>query len=259
VGNATDIIPRLGNAEHETNKHCECEDCTQDRVLRKCPNPHSCATAAQKRLGEILPKWDPRTPDTYRIFEQLEYSENSVTFRDTEQIQTLAEGFRVFTKLSKDQNNLLIQNQQAPTIAHQAPNIQPVNIYVGAASHRGGDADAAAGIGIFYSEEDPRNQIIKLPAEIEQSVSAAEILAAIIVLRETDPNAPLHFESHRNVLLKCPEKLPAWEDRGWVNIKKWGSTTSPTLNSQNQTSKHDLHRFEGETRRKKFAESSRDG
>ncbi|KAJ6566593.1 hypothetical protein B0H19DRAFT_1066884 [Mycena capillaripes] len=201
-------------------KHFECEDCTQDRISRKCPNPRSCATAAQKRLGEILPKWDPQTPDTYKVFEQAGDSESSVTFQDFDQIQTLAERFRIFTKQDKDHNDLPVAN--APALAHQAPDRRPVTVYGGTASQRGGDADAKAGIGIFYSENDPRNLAIKIPDEIDQSISAAEIAAAIIAARGTDPNTPLMMESNRNVLLKCIGKCPIWEDNGWVNIRNGG-------------------------------------
>ncbi|KAJ6571484.1 hypothetical protein B0H19DRAFT_937691 [Mycena capillaripes] len=58
-----------------------------------------------------------------------------------------------------------------------------------------------------------------MPTNLEQSSPAAEILAAIIGVQDSNLHTALEIESQRDTLLKCLKGLPQWEDRGWVHVK----------------------------------------
>ncbi|KAJ6526314.1 hypothetical protein B0H19DRAFT_1084424 [Mycena capillaripes] len=58
-----------------------------------------------------------------------------------------------------------------------------------------------------------------MPADLEQSSSTAEILAAIIGIQDSNLHTALEIESQRDTLLKCLKGLPQWEDQGWVHVR----------------------------------------
>ncbi|KAJ7323927.1 hypothetical protein DFH08DRAFT_635237, partial [Mycena albidolilacea] len=61
IGNGVDIARRLNDPLHYGYASCVCDACEDDRESRGCENPHACAVAAASRLGQILPKWIPKT------------------------------------------------------------------------------------------------------------------------------------------------------------------------------------------------------
>ncbi|KAJ7440757.1 hypothetical protein FB451DRAFT_959977, partial [Mycena latifolia] len=57
VRDAMAVILRLTDASHTPKINCLCYDCVEDRALKHCKNPHSCAMTDRTRLDRLLPKW----------------------------------------------------------------------------------------------------------------------------------------------------------------------------------------------------------
>ncbi|KAJ6552658.1 hypothetical protein DFH09DRAFT_925035 [Mycena vulgaris] len=152
VGDATTIMARLDRDDHAPTRDCICPDCESDRTNKGCLNPHSCALATQKRVTELLPKWNPTTPNAHREFSREEDSEMSTTFQDVAQITNLADEFRVFTKAQQDEGYIA---EIAPYAAHP---YDPVTLYPGAVCKKGGEADAVTGAGIYMADGDTGNR-----------------------------------------------------------------------------------------------------
>src|SRR5712671_6528290 len=47
---------------HTPSAWCNCSDCVRDRI-KKCKNPHECATEAQKKIDALFPKYNPLNID----------------------------------------------------------------------------------------------------------------------------------------------------------------------------------------------------
>ncbi|KAF8141027.1 hypothetical protein K438DRAFT_1995430 [Mycena galopus ATCC 62051] len=134
------------------------------------------------------------------------------TFKDSIPITSLTEGFRVFTKPAK---NMVAPPAQQVRVVVENPPIIPERVYIDAACRRPGDADAKAGFGVFFSPTNPHNTGMKVPMDLEQSLTSAVILGTIWVLRNSPLNTPLHILSGRDTIVKIMKSIHAWEDRGW--------------------------------------------
>ncbi|KAJ7125858.1 hypothetical protein C8R46DRAFT_927518, partial [Mycena filopes] len=179
VGDGMSVMARLNDPIHEAHKKCICAACSDDRIERKCKNPHSCATAVQTRLGQLLPKWDPRVSDLQEE-ENPDEGENTRVFIGPEEISKLTDGFRVFTNAPDP-----VDPSAAQVVAVDADSEDMVVVAFSGHTEHGGTADAKAAIAIFYGEGDPRNESGTLPEDLGQSTSNAEIAAAARAIQRT--------------------------------------------------------------------------
>jgi hypothetical protein len=58
-GQGIEVMARLDSPGHSADPKCICAECIDDRLERKCKNPHRCAIGVRDRLAQIHSKWDP--------------------------------------------------------------------------------------------------------------------------------------------------------------------------------------------------------
>ncbi|KAJ7506141.1 hypothetical protein B0H11DRAFT_1617356, partial [Mycena galericulata] len=160
VGQGFIVLHRLDSADHSTDAECECTACTDDR-MNGCKHPHKCAIAIRDRLSQILPKWDPRTPEITHP-DEAGANSNEEEFRPPTEISNLSEGFRIFTK-NRDKDP---PGEQPPPNPQYIPGEEMIDVAISGHIERAGLADAQCGAGIWYSHDDNRNASIKLPRPI---------------------------------------------------------------------------------------------
>ncbi|KAJ7645320.1 hypothetical protein B0H17DRAFT_847069, partial [Mycena rosella] len=62
TGEGMAILERLSDPAHKRSPVCRCLACDEDRRVRSCNNPIACIQALERRLADLLPKWNPRRP-----------------------------------------------------------------------------------------------------------------------------------------------------------------------------------------------------
>jgi ribonuclease HI len=204
---------------------CHCEDCTKDRE-EGCENPQKCTIDAQKRLNKLTPKLNPLAPihdDNLSLTRRRKV--NNITARQentgiifdpsiTEKT-SLADCFRVFTDPTKISNIPAERQRQARGIAIPE---EEVTVYTDGSCTNNGKADAKAGAGVWFAENDPRNQALKIPGP-DQTNQVGEIAAIIAALEKIPTFAPLTIISDSMYVIDGLTKhLEHWENRGWIEI-----------------------------------------
>ncbi|KAF5330225.1 hypothetical protein D9611_010656 [Ephemerocybe angulata] len=61
VGEMVDHTDNLNTPGCSQRKNCKCPNCKSDR-LKGCENPTKCRRNGLKKLGNLIPEWDPRIP-----------------------------------------------------------------------------------------------------------------------------------------------------------------------------------------------------
>ena len=224
------ISRRLNRADsnHEPTEDCKCPPCKKDRRLN-CKNPHRCASTARDITGLTEEKYNiaihPPKDGLTLTHRRMEKNQKAVIEKNDEIIfdptittrNSLDECFRV-----------LAENPDAlPQPAYRLSNPrreqgQPTNptvVFTDGSCEKNGKLDAICGSGIWFGENDPRNQAIRTPGQ-QQSNQIGEIVAIIVALQQTDPTSPLTIISDsRYAIDGLTKHLGTWEDNGWVNIK----------------------------------------
>ncbi|KAJ7253881.1 hypothetical protein C8J57DRAFT_971791, partial [Mycena rebaudengoi] len=170
---------RMKSEEHSPNAWCECTDCVDDKDMG-CRDPHACAIAVSGRLGELLPKWDPRAPTPGRGAQQQPADDAPVIFKPPPQISHISEGLRVLTKL-----NRVVAGDAAPLVVQVNLEGMSREVVVSGACIGIGQADTQAGSGVWYGEGNHRNKSLRLPENFDQTISSAEIVAALYAVQTT--------------------------------------------------------------------------
>ncbi|KAJ7713544.1 hypothetical protein B0H16DRAFT_1743249 [Mycena metata] len=175
---------------------------------------------ARIRLESMLPKWDPRKEVPEKAPPETVDTEAVITFVEPERIKTLTDGFRIFTKGRTIPNppdgvGLEILVPEGTTVAAFA---------IAGATDSAGTADATAGAGTKLIGTPTRELAVCVPEPLAQSTQSAEIIAALLSVRSTPPDVGLRIDSGKDSLLRAlSTKLPAWEDRGWIETPNAGS------------------------------------
>ncbi|KAJ7133770.1 ribonuclease H-like domain-containing protein [Mycena crocata] len=122
-----------------------------------------------------------------------------------------------------------------------------------------GQDNAIAGAGIFFEEDDPRNRVIRLPEEIEQSNQTAEVVAVKEAVQDFDDDTDLKIESDsKHAINAVTKNMKKWEDRGYIGVanKELHQAAVATLRQRKRKTKfrwvkaHDGHiRNEGADRK----------
>ncbi|KAJ6469574.1 ribonuclease H-like protein [Mycena vitilis] len=102
-------------------------------------------------------------------------------------------------------------------------------VYSDGACKGNGQANAVAGVGVWYGANDPRNIAERCPGD--QTNNRAELIAIVRVLEETPPSKkPLLIKSDSTYSIKCfKEWLPNWIRNGWVTSSKEPVKNAPLI------------------------------
>ncbi|KAJ7138834.1 hypothetical protein C8R46DRAFT_822761, partial [Mycena filopes] len=174
VGQGMIVMERLNSPTHKADAKCLCNACIDDRLERKCKNPHKCATAVRERLTQLKPRWDPQLPEPDFSHESPGTAREEV-FKRPPEITKLAEGFRIFSKEKKEREDHEDEQEALPVETVAGRNMVKVTIDVHI--ERAGQADAKSGAGLWYSPDDPRNMSFALPSSLSQTRQNAEVVA----------------------------------------------------------------------------------
>ncbi|EIW62338.1 RNase H, partial [Trametes versicolor FP-101664 SS1] len=191
---------RPENMEHSPRPTCPCGECTEDRRVFGCMDPHRCACAAERLLGRLQPKWNPAqtyhadgltlTPARRRANETARAEKGRVIFDPSvTQAAPLAAVFRVFAKP-------VVEGEPAAARLPRPFGVceEEVEVFTDGSCIGNGSAMALAGSGAWFGPGDLRNVGARVPYDI-QSNQTAEIYAVILAEQRVPPFAPLHVVS----------------------------------------------------------------
>ncbi|KAK0222653.1 hypothetical protein EDD85DRAFT_779184 [Armillaria nabsnona] len=165
AGEAMDLERQLHSTEHKSRWDCKCAECHDDHQQRGCDNPHRCALMARDLLNNLMEKWDPQRPDQDnglhltpddRLQNQSVREDNNMTHFDPgiDNENTLTEGIQIFTSgwdicpKPALRAELGAEGNQYPVISIA---------YTDGSAYNNGTADACAGAGVWFGEDDERN------------------------------------------------------------------------------------------------------
>jgi ribonuclease HI len=219
---------RLTNTDiHQTIASCACDECVENR-LAGCKNPDKCARVARQILDNLTPLFNPNTSPlkdnltlTHR---RLEKNSRSRTQRDGEilfdpSITTknhISECFRIFV----DPERLI----QIPAYRLRTPTTgrgvetEPITVYTDGSCKDNGKYNATCGSGIWVSEDNPVNKVIRVPGD-KQSNQIGELAAVLVTLQTINPITPIKIiTDSKYVIQGITTHLKTWEDTGWIGI-----------------------------------------
>jgi ribonuclease HI/exonuclease III len=234
-------ITKSSSRNHKPRKDCKCNSCATTREITHCANPHKCNKMAHEIIQTLYPKWNPSnqplqdslnlTPRRKRRNKQAEISKDPILFDPNVETNTIIEGFRVF---AAPQNMA-----QSPAIRGKAPDgaEQTLTVYTDGSCINMGKANAQAGSGIWYGEDDPRNRALRVPGEM-QTNQVAELYAVLQVAKSVPKHIPLLVKSDSEYVIKgLTRNLPKWEDKGWIGVSnsKMMKATAAWLRARENT------------------------
>lgn len=211
---------------HLPRMFCYCHDCSEDRT-KGCRNPHACATEAQTRLEQILPKFNPLSPGlahgnlslTKRRKRRNAIAKplNGVILFDPAitSKEDLSECFRIFTDPKRISNNPARRLEPRDTRLR----LQEVSVYTDGACINNGKDDAKCGGGVWFGPNHNMNRALRIPGRA-QSNQIGELGAVIAAIDAVPINQPLKIiTDSRYVIDGLTDNLRQWEDKGWIGIQ----------------------------------------
>ena len=79
-------------------------------------------------------------------------------------------------------------------------------------------ASAAAGYGVWYGEDDPRNMSTRVPLGV-QSNQTGELMAVLTTVRNHEPTGDLRIISDSKYVIEgLTKNLRNWEQKGWLGV-----------------------------------------
>ena len=207
---------------HKPKKNCKGTQCTVTRTATHCKNPHKCRLMAQQIIQTLQLKWDPDvnppqdnlnlTPRRKSNNKQAEENRGPRIFDPNVTTNNIKEGFRVFID-----PQLICP---APAIRTDQPeqDEQTLVVYTDGSCINPGTNNAQAGSGIWYSENDQRNQSLRVPGE-EQTNQIAELYAVLQAAKSAPRHVPLVIRTDSEYVIRgLTKNLEKWEDKGWIGI-----------------------------------------
>ncbi|KAJ7145422.1 hypothetical protein C8R43DRAFT_890587, partial [Mycena crocata] len=183
---------------HRARSNCACANCTDARH-RGCSNPHECYKKALQLLKKLSESGKP-DEDGSILFDK------SITTTGT-----LADIFRIFTE---------------GEVTNKLPDLRLDDMYAteefaatDGSCFNNGQADAAAGAGVFFEEDDLRNKAICLPETMEQPNQKAEVVAVKQCVQAADEDKDLKIESDsKHAINTATMHRKKWEDHSYIGV-----------------------------------------
>ncbi|KAJ7161823.1 hypothetical protein C8R43DRAFT_867293, partial [Mycena crocata] len=171
VRDAERLADILNLVEHIPTDECECDACNETEENMQCLTPHSCSVKAQELLDTLPPKWDPRAemPEDYELPPDIDDEWTTFDRRITT-FGSIKDVFRVFTEGE-------ICNTPPDMRLLCEPDLEPLYVATDGSCLNNGEDNAEAGAGIFFSEDNPNNMVIRVSDNIEQSNQTGEVVA----------------------------------------------------------------------------------
>ena len=203
---------------HEAKNNCTCSTCTTMKRELKCTHPYDCITLAASLLNKILPNWDPRngggsTPEGHPPI-SFELEEDEIIVSKALPTTNLKDAIVIFN----DAPPTNVPTQQTPTDdATHTP--ETTTIFTDGACINNGRKNAAAGSGIWYGDDDPRNTSARV-THANQSNQTGELTAILITVKDNPPENNLRIISDSRYAIDGLTKNAAeWKSQNWSGIQ----------------------------------------
>ena len=203
---------------HQKNNFCTCAQCREMSKIG-CTHPNGCLNMAINLIEEITATWRPSKNDEQGT--QLQPQETMITLEEGEIIvenfaipTDLENSFRIFT----NQNSVTEENVHEDH-APRTQNQQETVIYTDGSCTGNGTAEARAGSGIWFGENDERNAAIRVPGK-EQTNQVGELLAILHAIKTAPRNVPLRIKSDSKYAIDgLTTNAQKWEETDWIQVK----------------------------------------
>ena len=222
----TEIANNVPN-NHKRNKKCKCTRCTELRrnTNGACKHPNKCIERAKNLLGTINDKWNPTILHPPEFFtnpkpnetgqsqeEDDENPEKKPITLDPFNVETsLKDCFRVFTNPSQQLSEITLRAPRRATTENS-----PTIVYTDGSCIRNGESTAQAGSRIWFEDNDPRNESLRVPGP-NQSNQVGELYAILQVMRKSPVDKSLIIKTDsKYAILGLSTHLKKWENQGWM-------------------------------------------
>ncbi|KAH9858876.1 hypothetical protein C2E23DRAFT_718170, partial [Lenzites betulinus] len=186
VGDCERLASSLQSIGHCASSGCTCDACEHMITEKRCSNPHRCYERAERLLGALPPKWDPRGEHPEDYEEEQANSHMTAGVEDAQLFDrrvtttgALSTVFRIFT------DNNPVCNER---LDMKLPGADPLEITIATdgACLNNGERNACAGAGVYVEDNHPLNMSMRLPLTIHQSNQTGEAVATLLATRKPD-------------------------------------------------------------------------
>ena len=204
--------------EHRRTNFCTCPTC-KNAAEQGCTHPQKCLEMARKLIESLAPRWRPTPPqhrtEDARVNEREGMGEpaHGTLVNTTTGATNLRDSIRIFTK----RQGLLEASSLQQTSDENQMN-QELTVYTDGSCFGNGTAEARAGSGAWYGNEDPRNLAVRVPGE-RQSNQIRELLAILLTVQRTPGNQPLRIKTDSRFAIDGLTKFAQeWEAKDWIGV-----------------------------------------
>ncbi|KAF5344335.1 hypothetical protein D9758_013247 [Tetrapyrgos nigripes] len=230
VGQAEELAARLHDQNHHPDNLCLCPQCIYISSRFNCIHPHACMLRAKDLLDTLPQKWDPRhiQPEDHEPDKAPETESKDTTIFDPRVtvIGSLSDTFRIFTEGD-------VCNDLPDLTPNQELTIQTTTVATDGSCTDNGRKNARAGAGVFFGENDDRNQSIRLPGHLykktgahiiqlplEQSNQTGEVVAVKVAAEIAPLREDLTIETDsKYAQIQLTSKARENEDNGYIGVK----------------------------------------
>jgi len=205
--------------EHRKTNFCICHLCKR-MSEEGCTHPNRCIETTKKLIEAIAPRWRPSSRQNHQTVNEImatratEYRNDEAVVNTKRQQTDLKRSIRIFTSRENT-----VEATTLPVTEDQQQINTELIIYTDGSCTNNGTADARAGSGIWYGNEDPRNMAIRVPGE-KQSNQIAELLAILHATKNTPGNQDLKICSDSRFAIDGLTKYAQnWEAKDWINVR----------------------------------------
>ena len=215
VRDVVDLLSSVNDA-HTQVINCRCASCRAMRATNKCSHPFKCINLAATLVEKILPNWSPlhsgptQPPDPPERRDGR--PEGEITFDKGGTATTLRDSITIFGVPPAERVD---PHRNIPQPTYPQPH--PATAYTDGACINNGEESAAAGLGVWYGDDDPRNISLRVPIPL-QTNQTGELMAILMAVTHHPPNGDLHIMSDsRYAIDGLTKNNRKWERRNWMD------------------------------------------
>ena len=216
VRDATALIARIEGG-HSHQRNCRCNLCNDLRINIKCPHPLKCLATTAQLLEKISPEWNPTIPnppsEDPNGTEEDNLDTEDILVEKSMGVASLKETITIFGGKSPQ-----MTGQPEVTTNTSGMNREITTAYTDGACLENGTANVAAGSGVWYGMNDPRNICARV-TQATQSNQTSELTAVLLAIKNHDPSENLRLVSDSKYVIEGLTKhVRKWEQKGWSGI-----------------------------------------
>lgn len=242
------------------NAQCECDSCTYYRDLG-CRNPDGCYQAAERSIAEINEKFNPWEPDfptepkttNPQRRERNEQPQSNVSQRGKVSVDTtvyaprsLWDAFRVFAVGDQTHDTVPDANlsRHIPNEPQHTRNL--VTVWTDGSCLHNGDTNARAGYGMWFGQNDPRNEGGRVNTNLPQTNNVGEMLAVLLAMKKINRQTNLLIKTDSDwVIRNLTSTRRKNEDNGYIGVSNGSLIKTTIATARSRTGKTTLEWVKG--------------